>query len=84
MDPEETDTGVKVTLTRIEAPKLYGMEPFNNVTVQVDFHADHRLRIKVLCFDFWLCVDLHVVLSFCALLFVQNKNKTKNNNKKQP
>ena len=46
-DPEVTSKGVKVTLTRMDTPALYGMRPFINVTVEAEFHTDHRLRIKV-------------------------------------
>ena len=46
-DPEDTNKGVKVTLNRLDTPALHGMQPFNNVTVEVEFHTDNRLRIKV-------------------------------------
>ena len=53
-DPENTTKGVKVTLTRIDTPALYGMKPFHNLTLEAEFHTDNRLRIKVLYYD---CTD---------------------------
>ncbi|XP_076454086.1 sucrase-isomaltase, intestinal-like [Babylonia areolata] len=46
-DPEETASGFKVMLKRISTPPLYGMTPDENLTVLIDFHSDHRLRIKI-------------------------------------
>ena len=46
-DPEDTNKGVKVALNRLDTPALHGMQPFNNVTVEVEFQTDNRLRIKV-------------------------------------
>lgn len=46
-EPETTANGVKVMLNRINTPALYGMEPYQNLTVMVEFHTDSRLRIKI-------------------------------------
>ncbi|XP_070173512.1 sucrase-isomaltase, intestinal-like [Littorina saxatilis] len=50
-DPEEHAHGVKVMLTRIDTPPLYGMTPYINLTVAVEFHTDKRLRIKIMPTD---------------------------------
>ena len=70
-DPEDTNKGVKVTLNRLDTPALHGMQPFNNVTVEVEFHTDNRLRIKVdlLLYMSRLCLCFSVCLCVCLLVF---------------
>lgn len=44
---EVTDFGYRVHLERIDGPKIYDGALFKNITVDIEYHSDHRLRIKV-------------------------------------
>ncbi|KAL8574813.1 hypothetical protein ACOMHN_031920 [Nucella lapillus] len=46
-EPEAVANGVKVTLNRTNTPALFGMAPYENLTVLVEYHTDNRLRIKI-------------------------------------